>query len=559
MKMSLIVLAALAVSMMLRKRSAALRHWVLAAGVACAAASPILTSIVPAWTLPLGTPAHFSAYDAAAGAGTPGVATRQETTGAGVSSQPARSAAVAAGQAFSARDLWPVLRTGGIAISLAILLVGILRLAWVATRARELTTGRWVDLTTEISGIYGLRRRVTILQSDHPSLLVTWGLARPKVILPSSADEWSDDRARVVMSHELAHIVRGDWIVQLSAELLRAFYWFNPLMWIACRRLRLESEHACDDEVMSRGVEGSEYAGHLIELARALNRHRYTWYPAPAMARPSSLERRVRAMLNTGLDRGPLTRAARALIFVLLLGITAAVAAAQSGLFSFTGRIADEQGRDVSGVKVMLANEVRQAKYEVKTGESGRFEFVGLPPGDYALEAQGIGFQSVKDMLAISGQNVQRSYTLKLGRLQETINIRWSPNDPPGPGPSDTPRVVAEVPMPARKECVATAEGGRIVPPKKIRDAHPYYPTALRGTTPVATVELEALIGADGYVADVRLMGDAQPDLAQSAMAAVREWRYTETLLNCKPVEVMMTVTVNFNQPSTQKPGSNRP
>ncbi len=108
-------------------------------------------------------------------------------------------------------------------------------------------------------------------QSDHPSLLVTWGLARPKVILPSSADEWSDDRARVVMSHELAHIRRGDWIVQLSAELLRAFYWFNPLMWIACRRLRLESEHACDDEVMSRGVEGSDYATHLIELARALN------------------------------------------------------------------------------------------------------------------------------------------------------------------------------------------------------------------------------------------------------------------------------------------------
>ncbi len=556
MKMSLIVLAALAVSMMLRKRSAALRHWVLAAGVACAAASPMLTSIVPEWTLPLGTPAPFTAYDDPAGAGTPGVATRQEATGAGVSRRPAQSAAVAAGQAFSARDLWPVFRTGGIAISLAILLVGILRLAWVATRARELTTGRWVDLTTEISEIYGLRRRVTILQSDHPSLLVTWGLARPKVILPSSADEWSDDRARVVISHELAHISRGDWIVQLSAELLRAFYWFNPLMWIACRRLRLESEHACDDEVMSRGVEGSEYATHLIELARALNRNRYTWYPAPAMARPSSLERRVRAMLNTGLDRGPLTGAARALIFVLLLGITAAVAAAQSGFFSFTGRIADEQGRDVSGVKVMLANEVRQAKYEVKTGESGRFEFVGLPPGDYALEVQGIGFQILKEMLTISGQNLQRSYTLKLGRLQETINIRFSPNDPPGPGPSDTPRVVAEVPMPARKECVATAEGGRIVPPKKIRDAHPYYPTALRGTAPVATVELEALIGADGYVADVRLMGDAQPDLAQSAIAAVREWRYTETLLNCKPVEVMMTVTVNFNQPSTQKPGS---
>ena len=75
---------------------------------------------------------------------------------------------------------------------------------------------------------YRLRRPVTLLQSSHPSLLVTWGLAHPKVILPSAADAWTDERARVVLSHELAHIRRGDWIVQLSAELLRAFYWFNP-------------------------------------------------------------------------------------------------------------------------------------------------------------------------------------------------------------------------------------------------------------------------------------------------------------------------------------------
>ena len=83
MKMSLIVLAALAVTMMLRKRSAALRHWVLAAGVACAAASPILTTIVPAWTLPLGTPAPFTAFDEAASAGTPGVAHQARDSGRG--------------------------------------------------------------------------------------------------------------------------------------------------------------------------------------------------------------------------------------------------------------------------------------------------------------------------------------------------------------------------------------------------------------------------------------------------------------------------------------------
>ena len=60
MKMSLIVLGALAVSFLLRRRSAALRHWVLAAGVACAAALPILTAVVPAWPLPFATPTAFT-------------------------------------------------------------------------------------------------------------------------------------------------------------------------------------------------------------------------------------------------------------------------------------------------------------------------------------------------------------------------------------------------------------------------------------------------------------------------------------------------------------------
>ncbi|RPI56562.1 MAG: hypothetical protein EHM55_04920 [Acidobacteria bacterium] len=549
MRMSLIVLGALAMTVLLRRRSAAIRHWVLAAGVASAAASPVLATIVPAWSLPFGTPAAFVAYE--------------EASGAGASAPPARRPAAADTAATLSRSQSPlpvtngrsigetlqVIWAAGAAASLAILLIGVLRLTWLAAHARRVTHGRWADLAREISQAYGLRRQVALLQSSHPSLLVTWGFARPKVILPAAADEWSDERARVVMSHELAHIRRGDWIVQLLAELLRAVYWFNPLMWVACRRLGLESEHACDDEVMNQGVEGTDYATHLVELARALNERRHSWFPAPAMARPSSLERRVRAMLNNRLDRGPITGATRAAIFVLLFAAAGAVAAAQSGFVSFTGRVSDEQRRNVPGVTVALANEARQAKYEVKTGADGRFEFVGLPSGDYAVEIRGIGFQLIKDAITAAGKNVQRDFELKLGTLQETIIVRINPNDTTsaaGQEPRDVPTVSAEIPMPPRKECVASADGGRIVPPKKIRDARPYYPTALRGTNTLGTVQLEAHIGVDGYVADVRLLGDPQPDLAQSAAAAVREWRYTETLLNCTPVEVMMTVTVNF-------------
>ena len=546
MKMTVILFGALALSFALRRRSAALRHWVLAAGVVCAAALPILSMVMPAWTLPFATPTAFSPYqnpfeESAASARPPDRVRAGSAPVAQPPSLPPGAGTFDLGSAL--RSTW----LAGVAVGLAILLIGLLRLAWVATHARRLTHGRWFDLTAEISRAYGLRRPVTLLQSAHPSLLVTWGLARPKVILPSAAREWSEARARVVLSHELAHIRRGDWIVQLSAELLRAIYWFNPLLWLACRRLRLESEHACDDEVMSRGVEGSDYAMHLIELARALNARRQMWLPAPAMARPSSLERRVRAMLDRHLDRGRISGITRTAIFLLLLGATAALAAAQGSFVSVSGRISDEQGRGVQGVAVVLVNEARQASYQVKSNANGEYEFVGLPAGEYSLQAAGSGFQALKETLTIGSQNLQRSYTLKLGTLQETITLAFSPRDTATEPANDTPSVgkLYEV---KKAECATSPEGGRIKPPKKIRDARPYYPAALRGVWTEGTVKMEARIGIDGFVADVRVVGDAQPDLAQSAIAAVREWRYTETLLNCAPVEVTMNVTVNFER-----------
>ena len=89
--------------------------------------------------------------------------------------------------------------------------------------------------------------RVRLLLTDESDLLATWGLLRPRVLLPPHAREWPDDRIRIVLCHELAHVRRHDWFVQITAEAVRIAFWFNPLIWIACTRLRRDSEQACDD------------------------------------------------------------------------------------------------------------------------------------------------------------------------------------------------------------------------------------------------------------------------------------------------------------------------
>ena len=118
-----------------------------------------------------------------------------------------------------------------------------------------------------------------------------------------------------------------------------------------------------------------------------------------------------------------------------------------------------------------LANEARQAKYEVKTNADGRFEFVGLPAGEYAVEAQGIGFQPLKDAVTVAGQNLQRNYVLKIGTLQETINTDFDSSDASNDA-KDTPAGEKDVRAEADRVCCiagrrphhATEENSRCPP-----------------------------------------------------------------------------------------------
>ena len=98
-------------------------------------------------------------------------------------------------------------------------------------------------------------------------------------------------------------------------------------------------------------------------------------------------------------------------------------------------------------------------------------------------------------------------------------------------------------PPPAPKEPVRV--GGGIRPPQKIRDVTPRYPRMALDAHQEGVVILEAVIAEDGSVQDVRVLR-SKPLLDDAAVEAVRQWRFTPTLLGGQPVPVVMTVTVSF-------------
>ena len=335
-KVSAILLLALSGALCLRTKSASTRRWVLAVGVVSAVAAPALhvLPILPVRVAPVGPhmfdalrPYVLSTEPADAGGLGPAVAS------AWAGSRPGRSrpetAAVASDDVVG-RLVVTIWLVGAVA-SLGVLLVGLARLRWLRASSHRVTDGRWHRLCADLARSCGLNRDVELLLGPRPGLMATWGWRRPTVMLPASAADWPAERMRVVLLHELAHARRGDWMLQMAAEALRCVWWFNPLAWMVRARLRRESEHAADDLVLAQGVPATTCAAHLVELAREVRKHQRTQLPAPAMARPSHLERRLSAMLNPRTNRCPMTRLARFGSLGVLVVVSVVVAGLRSG------------------------------------------------------------------------------------------------------------------------------------------------------------------------------------------------------------------------------------
>jgi TonB family protein len=523
--------AGLLFDLALRSRAAALRHFVLAASVAAAFAVVPLSLVVPAWDVPL-----EARWDTAAVLAPKAPA---RSVSAAAAADPATAAVRAAETPLSASDspIAGVLWFAGSACAAASLLAGVFRLRAIVRRGRPAANAEWNALAAEVAASYDIRRAVSLIETDAADLVATWGLHRPSVLLPAHAREWSRDRMHAVLSHELAHVRRYDWAVQIGAEAMRTVLWFNPLIWIVCTRLRRAAEQACDDAVLGRGIAARDYAAHLLALARRCRPSRTGWVSAMPMAHPSTLERRIVAMLNPRLNRQALSRGAAVLAAALLLAVAlpvAALRAKQAPPTYFSGAVYDPTGAVIPGVTLSLEDATQ--KKTAQTGADGRFQIAGVTAGKYVLSATLPGFRALRQEFELKdARDWDRAITLQVGTLQETISVRSTRITAPA---------TATRPQPAAPVRV----GGNIRVPCKLVDVKPVYPDSMRAAGREGTVNLDAVIAEDGTVTSVRVItGDAHPDLAIAAADAVRQWRFSPTLLNGRAIEVVMTVKVGFS------------
>ncbi len=213
----------------------------------------------------------------------------------------------------------------GALLALLPFFLGMVRAWRMTVQSSPLESEEWQGLLAATASALATRR-VRLRRSQEEVVPMVWGWVRPTILLPASAETWTPERKRVVLLHELAHVKRADGLLQWLAHLACALYWCDPLVWLAAHRLRRERERACDDLVLAAGLKPSDYASHLVELARTLRPPGLTLVAMVPMARRAGLTPRVRDLLEADRSRARVTRRGATVSALALLALLAPLA-----------------------------------------------------------------------------------------------------------------------------------------------------------------------------------------------------------------------------------------
>jgi beta-lactamase regulating signal transducer with metallopeptidase domain len=432
-KSSVILSAAGLLAFSLRKASAASRHLVWGVAIASLLALPALSVALPSWRIaalpPLKTIVNDESRETA-GFGSGGrlataapVAERvhRQPLNIGAESQASNLASprfdeapkpeASAWNGFGWEIVMALVWLAGAVAVMARLAVGTARIS-LLTRQAQGVESSWITLARTLAVRMRLRRRVGIFKTDRISAPMTWGLIWPAVLLPKDADEWSAECRWIVMAHELTHVKRRDCLIQTLAQLACAVYWFNPLVWFAAWRLRVERELACDDHVLEAGARASDYASHLVEIASSFGAVKRGSPVAVGMA-CSHLESRVRSILDPNARRRGVNGLKVALAAVIAVVLTTPLAMLRPwGVAQATGR------SDVNSINLFNPLSAANLFQNDQSDKSRKAEEPRKQGGQAVEKGEGkSGELDVDDLIAMKALGVTPEYIDSIRKL----------------------------------------------------------------------------------------------------------------------------------------------
>lgn len=248
LKPGMILLVVAALWFCLRKKSAALQHFVLSLGVLSVLVLPLLASVLPAieWKL-------LSTFAAVTAGPLLGLENAYQWLITNVDQR----------NFFVLLGIYLVVATS----ILFYLLLGIIGLAQQTKSMQPVVSTELLKQLDELCELLDISRTVTLVSSRAVTSPQTWGLWRPVIMLPSEALLWDQDKQLSVLIHELGHIARWDWLTTMAVKITCAWFWFLVPLWWFARQIYHQAEIACDDYIYKLRDKHLIYARNLMAIA----------------------------------------------------------------------------------------------------------------------------------------------------------------------------------------------------------------------------------------------------------------------------------------------------
>jgi TonB family protein len=169
--------------------------------------------------------------------------------------------------------------------------------AGIVLRSLWMAAGLWrLSRYRRRSRPFGSRQGAALLVSDAIASPVTFGALRPVVLLPPQFPELEPQVREAILSHELVHVRRRDWLFLMAEELVRAVFWFHPAIWWVLSEIALARELEVDRQAVAQTRLRDEYVDALLAFARSGTQ--LDLAPAPSFLRRRHLKRRVVSILK---------------------------------------------------------------------------------------------------------------------------------------------------------------------------------------------------------------------------------------------------------------------
>ena len=504
---------------------------------------------------------------------------------------------VSASIAFVQASTTPALSAAGAGMLWVLLFGAAARAVWLGLGFVRLRRLR-LDSTPVVAGtnddLDGLKRaiapRVDLRWHDEIAQPLAFGAWRPVVLLPPSVADLPAEARRAIVCHELLHVARHDWAWMIVEEVLRTAFWFHPAMLWALGQVQLSREQVVDQMVVAVTNSRVPYMNALMMYADADARSGLT------SAIPFVRSRQLAPRLKQLSEERTMSSLRLGFTSVALAGVLIGSSIAVASAMPLRPRLSAGQDKPkrvpkaITQVKPEYPAEAMdagiKAEVTVKVDISAAGEVTGARLSSGTLISTGTDASTDATKLAVrrfieAAEAAARQWKFEPGDSDTTADIEFTftmkshkgvdggvaggvrggvlggvaggvVGDVVGGvtggvfggvtgGVTGTARP-GELP---KQDAGPLRVGGNIKQPRKVRHVAPVYPDDAKAAHVAGVVILEITIGKDGSVSNARILRSV-PMLDQAALDAVYQWAFEPTLLNGAPVEVVMTVTVNF-------------